>query len=234
MRTKVNQFFIGSKINMAKNNEDIYLAYKKKNVINIVNRFKERFGDRVPPFPVDESTLDLEKTFCTPEVCSKCENSCCSIAPCIFSPSDFLDLYDLDYMKGILDTGLLCISHSPSPGHYENLVLRPRGLADENKIISTVYDANPCVLEGEEGCMLPALYRPCQGLLYYAYEEDEQTCHTTLYSERECGHDYDSFQKVLRVLVNEYYNVSIPYYENGMEEQVNRLVKSLANKSEKP
>lgn len=204
--------------------EKNYLNQKKKNIINHVNQIKERYGQWAFPFDLNENTINLEDVFCNSKLCSNC-GECCSKAPCIFSPYDFLDICDIDYMSNILNTGLICISKSPNDN--ETLILRPRGRQDGKSIYSWTYNRNHCVLENGKGCMLPAQYRPSQGLLQVPRDDNGITLHSILYPDYIVEYDYIPFQNALETLIYEYRNKPIPNYENEMEESVKTLIKSL-------
>lgn len=204
--------------------EKNYLKQKKKSIINLVNQFKERYGSEAFPFELTQNIVNLEEIFCNSKLCSNC-GECCSTAPCIFSPYDFLDICDIDYMRNILNTGLICISRSPSDG--ETLILRPRGRQDVKSIYSYTYNYNHCILENGKGCMLPTEYRPCQGLLQVPYDDNGLILHTIMYPDYKVECDYLPFQKILETLIYEYSSKSIPNCENNMEESVKSLIKSL-------
>lgn len=210
---------------MINNYEKIYLEQKKKNIINLVSQFKKKYGHQAFPFELTQNTVNLEEVFCNSKMCSNCRGSCCCDAPCIFSPYDFLDICDIDYMKNILNTGLICISRSPYDD--ETLILRPRGREDDNSIYSMTYNRNHCILENDKGCMLPVQYRPCQGILQVPFDDDGITKHLIMYPDYKAEHDYIPFQKVLETLIYEYRDKSIPNYEDRMEESVKSLIKSL-------
>lgn len=196
------------------NYEKKYLEWKRKNIINLV---RGKYGYK----ELTQDNANLEEVFCNPTLCSNC-GECCHTAPCIFSPYDFLDICDIDYMKNILNTGLICISGSPDDRN--TLILRPRGRADDKSIYSWTTEWNPCILENGEGCMLPVQYRPCQGLLQVPHERYR---HTIGYSDYEVICDYRRFQEVLENLRHECGSKVIPYYEDKMEESVKSLIKSL-------
>lgn len=209
---------------MINNYEKIYLKHKKKNIINLVSQFKEKYGQQAFLFDLTQNTVNLEEVFCNSKLCSNC-GECCSNAPCIFSPYDFLDICDIDYMRNILNTGLICISKSPND--EKTLILRPRGRQDVKSIYSRAYNRNHCILENGKGCMLPAQYRPCQGLLQVPRDDKGVTLHSIMYPDYKLEHDYIPFQKVLETLIYEYRNNSIPNYEDKMEESVKSFIKSL-------
>lgn len=214
---------------MSKDYENMYLEHKKKIVINIINSFRGKYGYKAFPFELNQDNFNMQELLCNAKLCSTCGGGdCCHTAPCIFSPYDFLDIRDVDYMKNILNTGLICISKSPACG--EILVLRPRGREDEKSIVSVTYERNPCILENGSGCMLLAQYRPLQGLLYIPRDDNGTILHSIMYSEYKCAYDYRRFQDVLKALADEYYDKSIPVYEDKMDEQVNKLIKSLIRK----
>lgn len=149
--------------------EEQYLIHKKKELIKLVNIHNNRAID-IDHFEITSnySDLDIEKTFCAPSICEGCGN-CCKQFPCAFSPNDFLDINNLEYMLNILNTGLVVLAVSYN---MKNVYLRPRGLADEKLISTILLDSkiangdNPCILHTKNGCLLDPQYRPSEGLLY--------------------------------------------------------------------
>lgn len=209
------------------NYEKNYLEQKKKTILNLVNQFKEEYGNQAFPWELTKENIKLEKVFCNSKLCSNC-GDCCASAPCIFSPSDFLDISDREYMRSILDTGLVCISRSPDDD--KTLVLRPRGRQDIRFLYSMTYIRNHCILENGKGCMLPVQYRPLQGLLQIPYDNKGFTSHLVLYPGYQSEQDYKPYQDILKSLIYEYQNRFIPDYEDRLEESVKKLIKSLVKK----
>lgn len=208
-----------------------YEQKRYKYIIDYINQLKEMYGDKVFPFEMTQNTVNLEKMFCNSKLCSSC-GECCATAPCIFSPYDFLDIQNMEYMKNILNTGFLCISVSPNDD--KTLILRPRGRKDTTSIYSwTSSSHNHCILENGEGCMLPVQYRPFQGLMQIPYVRNGFLFHKNLYSDDDLEYDYKPFQQLLKTLMYEYNSLPIPNYNNhnDMEESVKSLIKSLKKSS---
>lgn len=178
----------------------------------------------------DESLFELnqdnfKESFCNSNICKVCKGSCCKRGPCIFSPYDFLNITDIDYMKGILDTGLVCISVLPE--NREILILRPRGIYDKNSIFSVTTKLNPCLLCQISGCMFDEQYRPCQGLLYVPNVDRDIIHHSVIYSPDKIEDDYIKYQIYLKNLICEYKSKDILFSYDRFEENVNNLVKKL-------
>ena len=180
-----------------------YLEHKKKTIIDLVNKYNST-SDKEHQFEIDEENLDISKIFCF-NSCKGC-GKCCGSFPCVYSPRDFLDITDLDYMRRILDTGVVSIVR------YNNnypLIIRNRGVLDEDSIACGDIDTiNPCILFGKNGCALSDVYRSSQGLLFVI----EKQGHTSLYSKREYLKEYSNiaYQDALDVLYDEYKDVVIP------------------------
>ena len=183
------------------NEERRYLEHKKKTIIDLVNKYNST-SDKEHQFEIDEENLDIKKIFCSN--CKGCEK-CCSKFPCVYSPRDFLDITDLNYMRKILDTGVVAIVR------YNNrypLIIRNKGIYDEDNVACRDIDRyNTCVLLRENGCMLPDIYRASEGLLYVRREYG----HIVLYDEDDYLKEYDNFayQKALKILYIEYKDVVV-------------------------
>lgn len=103
---------------------------------------------------------------CICEDCIKCGGACCKSSPCTLSPREFLDIEDLDYMKSILDLGVLSIF--PLNIRGDIFAIRARGLKDLDTIVTGYiagYNYNECILLGSKGCVLDYTTRPTEGLL---------------------------------------------------------------------
>lgn len=206
-----------------------YLEHKKKTIIEIFNSYNHCKGEYYKS-KFEENDFDITKTFCSSGQCSKC-GKCCMRFPCVYSPHDFLDITDLDYMRKILDTGLVSIvSCCKIDGFEGDFIIRNRGIFDSEFIAFDNIGKdinNPCILHTEKGCMLPDVYRASEGLLYI--REGEK--HIVLYDEKKYNSDYLwlGADDILRVLYNEYKLVKIPKESIG-EEKVNEFIKCLINK----
>lgn len=183
-----------------------YLEHKKKTLIDLVNNYNKRYVKEYQ-YEIDEDNLDIKEAFCSS--CRGC-GKCCRRFPYVYSPRDFLDIIDLDYMRKILDTGVVTIVR------YNNrypLIIRNRGVLDKDSIACGDIDAhNPCLLLSKNGCMLPDIYRASQGLLYVIGEFGYIHCHKALYSDDDYLKEYDNYtyQKALSILYDEYKDVIIP------------------------
>lgn len=205
--------------------EQIYLNHKKEILIKLVDLYNKKHSAKYQ-FSINNNDLDIEKTFCTSERCKKC-GGCCSKFPCAFSPDDFLDINDLEYMRKILDSGVICITKS----HYKKvIILRPRGEGDlgivslESDIEYNYHGYNRCLLKSDTGCLLSAEYRPSEGLLYLPLRG---LMHQIMYSETDIENDYEAYQESLEILFNEYLskNISVPNFIT--KEDVDGFTKSL-------
>lgn len=207
--------------------EELYLIKKKQGLIAHANPFHGKtFCGTLFEINTDNiEKLDIETTFCTPNICNHC-GACCQTFPCVFAPSDFLDLNDIEYMKSILDTGLVCISDL-----YDShtLIIRPRGYGDLwcvstlDEIRYSYEGANPCQLCAG-GCVLSANYRPSQGLLRFALGRGYG--HLNMYTDDNISQEYQKYQDVLWNLFAEYCDNDKP--AEVTEENVRKLTRCLA------
>lgn len=220
------------------NKEKEYLEHKRKTLIDLVNIYNYRKEE----FKIDVENLNIIESFCSYSHCASC-GQCCSKGPCIYSPRDFLDITDLDYMRKILNTGVVTIIKYDD--FWETLIIRNRGIYDKDSVAceDVFYDLayNPCLLIGKNGCMLPDVYRASQGLLYVA----KNGRHWEIYDEERAVAAYGPYQKELGILYNEYKDVIIPKSSDDIydqkrgihlpkepisEESVNQFIKCLINK----
>lgn len=127
-------------------------------------------------------------------------------------------------MSRLLNTGLICISQSKNE---KVLLLRPRGLGDEevwsnlNEIRYNYDGTNPCILHSSKGCLLPAIYRPTEGLLHL---------HTlTMYKTRDIEEEYKPYWSTLINLYSQgTFSIELePKYIVQKPENINRLIRSL-------
>lgn len=186
--------------------EEEYIAYRQKVVARNIANFNYKHNMNLE-FPSEPTAFF--NSLCTSNVCATCKSRCCYSFPCKFSPHDFLDITDIDYMSSILDLGVLCIAESI---HDKLLIVRPRGYHDSKRIVSktfkySIFRYNPCVLQSSTGCMLSAFYRPTEGLLYLPLSEHN---HMIAYTERDLEKDYAPYQDSLIALYEKYYNKTIP------------------------
>lgn len=220
--------FINKRRNRVLTKEEIYINHKKKGLLNHIDAYNKKSDD---PFSVNKTNFDIETTLCKPNICKNC-GDCCLTFPCVFSPSDFLDITDLEYMKRLLDTNLLCISDIPTRGI---LVIRPRGEGDF-WIVSLYRDIvlnrggyNPCILHSSKGCLLPAMNRPSEGLLHLPVTDSVE--HYTLYNEWDITKEYTPYQETLLTLKEMYYNIYFPNnirFPNVEEENIQKLARYMA------
>lgn len=217
-----------------------YLEHKKKNLIRLVDNYNETESDKYKFQIKDKTTLDIEKEFCRPELCKKC-GTCCYTFPCVFSPSDFLDISDTDYMKSILNTGLICISALYDEfDSRQTFVLRPRGYEEPYSIINLtgkikcfIFDdpINPCIFRNDfMGCLLPPVYRPSEGLLRIPYRgEYNKKEHINMYGMWFYKEDYQEYQEYLKHLISEYKGVLFPI-QDVTEKDVKKFTDLLIRK----
>lgn len=204
-----------------------YLEHKKKTIINIIKSYNI-WQDWYSKFEIDEENLDID-AFSYPNYCNGC-GACCRHFPCAYSPNDFLDITDLDYMRKILNTGVVTIMYY---NNFSPLIIRNRGVYDSNRIACADIDTyNSCILHTEGGCMLPPVYRGSNGLLYLRKDDGY---HRTIYGEKDFGYLYEYanpfYQESLRKLYEEYRNVVIPT-DSINEENVNQFIRCLINKND--
>ena len=160
-----------------------YIDIKKNNLLKVIEKNNYQLVDN-----------DLIKTL-TSNNCKKCLqcSCCCNRYPCVFAPSDFLDITDIEYMKRIIDTELVLVSVSKEGF----LTVRPVG---KNELYNKKYSNNTCVLYNyKKGCLLDTFIRPSQGLLYIAKESLFSKC-TALYTREYIYNDYKQYQEYLKKL----------------------------------
>ena len=200
--------------------EEKYLNLKRDFVLKTI-RLHNKTDNRQIHIPRKFQTFD--DFLSTPEICSKCGGKCCKHFPCLFSPYDFIDVNNIDYMKNILDIGIICIAKSC----YDNtLVLRPRGIKDKKKIVSTRLPLdNKCILYSETGCMLSSSYRPAEALLYYAQTIDN---HIPIYHTSDCTEDWQKYHDSMKILYDYYRLINSPILREPEPKQVKTLTRRIA------
>lgn len=126
-----------------------YLRHKKKTLADIIEKYNKRTWEL---YPIDSDNIDISKQFCASnDICRECGN-CCKKCPCTYSPYDFLDIEDIDYMRRILDTGVVTLVNY---NNYYPYVIRNRGILDSESVAGKDNDSgiNKCLLLSENGCM---------------------------------------------------------------------------------
>lgn len=201
--------------------EEIYIKRKKKELLGHIDTYNKRCSPQ-NKILVDKKDFDMERTLCRSNICKNC-GSCCKTYPCIFDPYDFLDITNLDYMKKLLDTNILCISET-----YENkvLIIRPRGIGDlgtvslHEDIKYSWNGSNSCILHSTNGCLLPIEYRPSEGLLHIPIDRID---HQTIYKEEDIEKEYIQYKEILLTLFKRYYTIqNLPNVE---EENIKKFTK---------
>lgn len=204
--------------------EQLYLKRKKAELINHIQAYNKRTNKNYK-FSINPKNLDIESDLCDSPLCFKC-GMCCLMCPCTFAPSDFIDITDINYMSRLLETGVICISESPESGL---LIIRPRGWGD-SYIVSTSdrirpdnEGGNPCLLLSNNGCILPPVYRPTEGLLHF---------HTlTIYNEKDIEREYLVYREALLTLYEQHYYKRIPVEEARNENNIKKLINSMIDKN---
>ncbi|MBR4351162.1 MAG: hypothetical protein IKP98_02965 [Bacilli bacterium] len=144
------------------------------------------------------NTVDMVKS-CLCSECAKCKGNCCSNYPCTLSPREFIDINNIEYMKNVLDIGVLAIA----PGNIlcKYYIIRPRGSKDLDTIVTGYVEApNSCILQGPKGCILDPLFRPTDGLLLMPERHYKEIKCVPHYSEFKVMEDWLKYQDVLREL----------------------------------
>ena len=79
-------------------------------------------------YKLSNGLVKSENDCVKPEWCSVCKGGCCKSFPCTFSPEDFIDVTNIDYMKKLIETGVIVIS----PLNFMNDIycIRARGFKD--------------------------------------------------------------------------------------------------------
>ncbi len=171
------------------------------------NKYKNRKNAIIASCSYNQ--LDMLKP-CLSSKCAKCKGDCCQNYPCTMSPREFIDINNIDYMKSVLDTGVLAIA--PASADCTFFIIRPRGERDLDTIATGfAFNPNSCILQGKKGCVLNALYRPTEGLLliptinkYTGKEECKP-----YYSDFKIIEDWQKHQAVLKELRKMYKDIEI-------------------------
>lgn len=188
---------------------------KKKNYLTNIFKLYNKENN------YDKDILDV---LANNEICRKCKGYCCTFSPKYFSTNDFLNISDLEYMKELLDTGLISIYLDE-----DKWILRPRGILDKDSIISYNPCYNSCCFyDFDKGCRLQAEYRPSECLLYFNLKNESSNPpyekHINLYKEK-ASDEYEVYQSELQKLYIDYYNKKIPL--NVSDDNINSLVRKI-------
>lgn len=159
---------------------------------------------------IKDKNIHLDK-FLNKEKCNKCKGCCCKSCPCGYSPREFINLNDIDYMKNILDLGILCIDELVLPYTAPFLTIRIRGKSDNNIFMSNNFKHNECILLSENGCMLSDEERPIEGLLLYPKDNafGLNECYS-MYDYNTKINDWEKYQESLKILKEYYINRKVP------------------------
>ena len=138
-------------------------------------------------------------------LCKRCGGSCCKNYPCSFSPDDFVDINDFNYMKQILDTGFFVIDSFIDYQNKKNTYfIRCRGSQDKKGIFcfNSPY-GNECLLLGENGFYT----RPTIGALLTPKSNNHgRGICTNEYTYKKHKEDWEKHQDIMLKLIEYYAN----------------------------
>ena len=176
--------------------EEKYINKKKKDLCDYINSVESN---------INVTEDNIFKLLTDSNICKNCRK-CCNHIPCIFRPNDFIDINDLDYMKNILETGLIRISYVLYYGNYGKKVyiLGPCGTRDDDICFDPKFDNNTCILNSRNGCMLDVNFRPSGALLLLPREK--YRCHC-LYQTENIVNEYEKYSDTLKSLKYKYDNI---------------------------
>ena len=197
--------------------EEKYIARKKKNLYDFFYPFLSEKGKR------DINEDNILNYLINSDVCKNC-GECCNHIPCIFSPNDFIDINNLDYMKGIMETGLIRVSYVKDYNNKNIYVLGPCGQMDMYPYFDPKFDSNPCILNGYNGCMLSNEFRPTGAILLYPSKHIINRC-VCFYRTEHIINDYKPYQDTLKNLKYEYDDIC---KISATEEEVKTLTRKIA------
>ena len=171
----------------------------------LYNLEKYLIGKRV--ISLDE-TLESTDSLCRSKVCKRCGGGCCQSFPCPFSPHDFVDINDEEYMHRVLNTGLLSVSRKffKESSSDNFLLIRPMSYHDKGRVVSNNISQstnnNTCRLFVKgKGCLLESDYRPTGGLLLLPFPFQE--C-MNFYSTNDQRREWAPYQERLKELEKYY------------------------------
>lgn len=146
------------------------------------------------------------------KLCKRCGGSCCKNYPCSFSPYDFIDINNFDYMKRILDTGYFVIDFFTDK-EKNIFYIRTRGLQDDGIVINHRSLENECVLHKNNKCELDYYSRPTGGALLIPSRRDLGLpfCYN-YYTYKVQLDDWSKFQDIMHEIVSYYQgkNINVP------------------------
>ena len=176
------------------------------------------------------STVDMVKS-CLCSECDKCKGDCCTNYPCTMSPREFIDIENINYMKSVLDTGVLTIA--PSNMGCSFYIIRPRGIKDLDTIVTGYLESpNSCILQGPKGCILNPFFRPTDGLLLIPEENNGSIICEPHYGDFSIIEDWSKYQNLLKELIKIYRDVEIEKPEAN-EETAKRYTLALLGNCQK-
>ena len=166
--------------------------------------------------------------FATDDIlCKTCKGACCKNFPCAFSPDDFADINDLDYMKKLLDTGYFVIDSFLSYNNEKIYYLRLRGKKDKKVILIKKYIiSNKCIFHKRK-CLLDFYIRPTGGALLIPRNSRKGlgTCYNE-YTFREQVDDWKAYQNVLVDLIKYYEDKKIKVPRESKVYKLERLIRN--------
>ncbi len=197
--------------------EKQYIAKKKKGLYDFFYPLLSEVGKR----NVNED--NILNYFINHDACKNC-GECCNHIPCIFSPNDFIDINDLDYMKGIMEIGLIRVSSVKDNSNNNIYVLGPCGQLDTYSYFNPMIDSNPCILKDYNGCMLSDEFRPTGAILLYPSKPIMNRC-VCFYKTENIIDDYKPYQNTLETLKYKYDKIC---KTSATEEEVKTLTRKIA------
>ena len=201
--------------------EEKYFQMRRKFILKTIDLYNSTSS--YPDIEIKKEYKEFDEFLGTPEICTECGGLCCKHFPCLFSPYDFIDVNNIEYMKKILDLGIITIGKSC---YDDSLVLRPRGIKDKKTIVNTRLPLhNRCILFGPTGCLLNSNYRPSEALLFYAKSLNN---HLEIYSTGDCIDDWINYQDSLNKLAEIYKKTKTEVLIPPEPELVKKLTRRIA------
>ncbi|MBR2603739.1 MAG: hypothetical protein IKE10_01765 [Bacilli bacterium] len=159
-------------------------------------------------YKLSNGLVKSENDCIKPEWCSVCKGGCCKSFPCTFSPEDFIDITNINYMKNLLETGVIVIA--PLNIMHDLYCIRVKGEKDLDSVVTGyTQKLNSCLLYTEKGCMLEYVFRPSEGLLLVPGSESVYEMCDQLYDIEDLKKDWSHYQTYLKRLMKECKNMII-------------------------